>query len=159
MKTIEPFNPQSEEVRQKVFHILEQAPVKNLTETEVTETLHLLHLERQLTDGSRTSRFAVTVYQDDQRLAGASTDDKFLALLLDADCRRTILTSKRCRYCFGQSTYFWQKVARQGVLTVTKSEMMEADFGGRFLGKGWVLAPHIVTLRKWIVEDEKEQNV
>lgn len=60
MKTIEPFNPESEEVRQKVFHILEQAPVKNLTETEVTETLHLLHLERQLTDGNRTSRFAVT---------------------------------------------------------------------------------------------------
>lgn len=159
MKTIEPFNPQSEEVRQRVFHILEQAPVKNLTEKEVTETLHLMHLERQLTDENRTSRFAVTVYQDDQRLAGASTEDKFLALLLDADCRRTVLTSKRCRYCLGQSCYFWQKVARQCVLTITKSEMMEAEFGGFFLGRGWKLAPHIVTLRKWIVENEKEQNV
>lgn len=155
MKTemIAPFNPQNAEVRANVQRIMEAAPVQNLTENEVLQTLRLVQLERVLRDDERISRFAVTVYQDDQRLMASTDEDKFLALLLDADCRKTLLMTKRCRYCFGQTTYHWRKVAGECSLVATSSNMVEAERGGRYYGRGWVLAPHIVTLRKWIEEN------
>lgn len=153
---IAPFNPQDAEVRANVQRIIDAAPVKNLTEDEVLQTLRLVQLERLLRDDKRTSRFAVTVYQDDQRLMACSDEDKFLALLLDADCRKTLLMSKRCRYCFGQTPYYWRKIASQCVLVAVSSNMVDADNGGRYYGRGWVLAPNIVTLRRWIEENMKE---
>ena len=56
---IAPFNPQDAEVRANVQRIMDAAPVKNLTQDEVLQTLRLVQLERLLRDDKRTSRFAV----------------------------------------------------------------------------------------------------
>lgn len=154
-KPITPFNANSKEVLEKVFDVLVLAPVKNLTEQEAIWTLRLIDMERQLTDEKRISRHAVTVWQDDSRLLEASADDKFLALLLDADCRQVLLNSKRCHYCFGHPQYYWLQVAKRCPIIVTKSATLEGEYGGRFLGRGWVIAPHIQTLRKWIINNIK----
>ena len=153
---ITPFNPHDAKVRENVKRIMEAAPVKNLTEDEVLQTLRLVQLERALRDNERFSRFAVTVYQNDQRLMACTDEDKFLALLLDADCRKTLLMTKRCRYCFGQTVYHWRKLASQCVLVATSSNMMECEYGGRYYGRGWVIAPNIVTLKKWITDNIDE---
>ena len=167
-KIIPPFQPQSEEVRANVARIMEAAPVQNLTEDEVLQTLRLLQLHSLLLDEARTQHHSVTVYQDDVRLQTASADDRFLALLLDADVRGTILTSKRCRYCFGQTQYYWRKVAGRCVIITTASGMenavygglmKNADYGGRYFGRGWKLAPNIVTLRRWIVSNSQNPDI
>ena len=153
-KIIPPFDPQSEEVRANVARIMEAAPVQNLTEDEVLQTLRLLQLHE-----ARTQHHSVTIYQDDVRLQTASADDRFLALLLDADVRGTILTSKRCRYCFGQTQYYWRKVAGRCVLITTASVMENAEYGGRYFGRGWKLAPNIITLRCWIVSNSQNPDI
>ena len=137
-----------------VKNIINAKPVDHLNEDEVLQTLRLLQLEQALTDKKRTSHFAITVYQDDHRLEGLSDDDKFLALLLDADCRETILTTKRCIYCFGGKDYQWRKVAKRCELIETKSATMEGDYGGRYFGRGWVITPYIQRLRKWMKENK-----
>lgn len=158
-KIIPPFQPQSEEVRANVARIMEAAPVQHLTEDEVLQTLRLLQLHSLLLDEARTQHHSVTVYQDDVRLQTASADDRFLALLLDADVRGTILTSKRCRYCFGQTQYYWRKTAGRCVLITTASVMENADYGGRYFGRGWKLAPNIITLRRWIVSNSQNPDI
>lgn len=158
-KIIPPFQPQSEEVRANVARIMEAAPVQNLTEDEVLQTLRLLQLHSLLLDEQRTRHHSVTIYQDDVRLQTASADDRFLALLLDADVRGTILTSKRCRYCFGQTQYYWRKVAGRCVITTTASIMENAEYGGRYFGRGWKLAPNIITLRRWIVSNSQNPDI
>ncbi len=149
---IPPFNPESEEIKANVARILAEAPLQHLTEEEVLQTLRLIQLHVLLLDEQRTSHFAVTVYQDDQRLMACGDDDKFMALLLDADVRQTVLTTKRCRYCFGQKQHYWYKIAHQSSLIETRSMMMPGSGGGQYLGKGWTIAPNIRTLRRWIVE-------
>jgi hypothetical protein len=147
------FNPDANEVQFLVAQIMMAPPVMHLRPEEVKQTIRLLQLEDALADSQRTSHYSVTVYQDDCRLQHLTDDDKFLALLLDADCRQTILTSKRCHYCFGGTPYHWQKVARRCELIETKSATMEATYGGRFLGRGWALTPYIQRLRKWMKEN------
>lgn len=159
MTAITPFNPNDENIKFSLRHILYNAPVKNLTEDEVMQTLRLLHLQSALHDDNPTSRFSVTVWKDDARLANCTDEDRFLALLLDADCRDTILSSKRCCYCFAHNTYYWRKVAGQCVLITTKSATVEGQYGGRFFGRGWVLAPNIKTLRKWIVSNSNNSEI
>ncbi len=156
---IQPFDRESEATKAKVAQIMMQAPVKNLTEAEVLETLRLIDLHVQLRDKERTKRFSVTVWQDDERLQDCSDEDKFLALLLDADTRGVILTTKRCRYCFGGAQWHWMKIARACSLIYTKSIMVDNLGGGRYYGKGWVLAPNIVTLRRWIIENSASKEV
>lgn len=149
------FDPNSTEIELLVADIMKAQPVAHLRDEEVFQTIRLMQLEQALTDEERTSHFAVTVYQDDRRLEGLTDDDKFLALLLDADCRGTILTSKRCVYCFGGKTYYWRKVAGRCEIIDTKSATLEGEYGGRYLGRGWVIAPYIQRLRKWM----KENNI
>lgn len=158
-KMIPPFNPESEEIEADVARILAEAPVKNLTEQEVLQTLRLIQLQTLLTDKNRISRFSVTVYQDDQRLMTCSEDDRFMALLLDADVRQIVLTTRRCIYCFGHKPQYWYKIARRSSIVYTKSLMLEGTCGGRYFGKGWVIAPHILTLRRWIVENGTNQEL
>ena len=134
--------------------VVDAKPVAHLEYDEIVQTIRLMQLEQALTDEERTSHFAVTVYQDDQRLEGLTDDDKFLALLLDADCRGTILTSKRCAYCFGGKAYYWRKVAGRCEIIDTKSATLEGEYGGRYLGRGWVIAPYIQRLRKWMKEND-----
>ena len=155
MNKIPEFDPESGDVKLTVTMIMMRPPVAHLTYNEVLQTLRLVQLEQALTDEKRTSHFAVTVYQDDKRLEGLSDDDKFLALLLDADCRETILTTKRCIYCFGGKDYYWRKVAKRCELIETKSATLEGDYGGRYFGRGWALTQYIQRLRKWM----KENNI
>ncbi len=159
IKLIPPFDPSSEEIKSNVARIMEAAPVMNLTEDEVLQTLRLLQLHVLLLDEHRTTRFSVTVYQEDQRLINCDADDRFLALLLDADVRGLLLTSKRCRYSFGGTQYSWRKVASRCCIVTTASMTMEAEYGGKYLGRGWKLAPNIVTLRRWIVENSTNEDI
>jgi hypothetical protein len=154
MKKIPEFDTESLDVKLLVTRIMMTPPVLHLTPEEVRQTLRLIQLEQALTDEKRTSHFAVTVYQEDKRLEGLSDDDKFLALLLDADCRHTILTTKRCVYCFGGKTYNWRKVMKRCELIETRSVTMEGQYGGHYLGRGWMLTPYIQRLRKWIKEND-----
>ena len=156
---IQPFNESLPSVLYTGKYIMEHAPVKNLTEREVMQTMKLFYLERHLKDEKRTSHFSVTIYKEDERLADWSADDKFLALLLDADCRQQMLMSKRCRYCFGQTPYYWRKVAGRCVIITTKSQPMEGDYGGKYFGRGWIIAPHIQTLRRWIKENTEIKSL
>ncbi len=157
---IPPFNPDSENIKANVAHIMNVAPVKNLTEQEVLETLRMIQLHTLLLDQERISRFSVTVYQDDQRLLNCSGEDKFMAMLLDADSRQTVLTTKRCRYCFGQKPHYWYKIAHKSNLVDTKSIMLYGSGGGgKYFGKGWVIAANIKTLRRWIVENSTNPDI
>ena len=158
-KMIPPFNPQSKEVQDNVKRIMDAEPVKHMTEEEVLQTLRLLQLHVALLDENRTTHFSVSVYQEDNRLQSCSPEDKFMALLLDADVRGVILTTKRCRYCFGQTQYYWLKIAKKSSLITTSSVIAEGDYGGRFYGKGWVVAPNIKTLRRWIVENSDNEDI
>lgn len=153
MKKIPEFDTESLDVKLLVTRIMMTPPVLHLTPEEVRQTLRLIQLEDALTDEKRTSHFAITVYQDDLRLEGLSDDDKYLALLLDSECREAILTTKRCIYCFGGKDYYWRKVAGRCELIETKSATMEGDYGGRYFGRGWVITPYIQRLRKWMKEN------
>lgn len=158
-KMIPPFNPQSKEVQDNVKRIMDAEPVMHLTEEEVLQTLRLLQLHVALFDENRATHFSVSVYQEDHRLQSCSPEDKFMALLLDADVRGVIFTTKRCRYCFGQTQYYWLKIARKSSLITTSSVMAEGDYGDRFYGKGWVVSPNIKTLRRWIVENSDNEDI
>lgn len=137
----------------------EHAPVKNLTDEEIRQTWRLLQLKAYLVDVNRPEHQSVSIWQNDKRLEGFSDDDRFLALLLDADVRNILLMSKRCCYCFGKSPYLWQKVARRCPLTTTKAGMMDGDHGGQYYGKGWVIAPHIKKLAKWMIENIEHETI
>lgn len=158
-KIIPPFNPESEVIQRNLKYIMEEAPVMNLTEDEVLQTLRLLQLHVALLDEHRSTHFSVTVYQDDYRLQACSPEDKFMALLLDADVRGVILTTKRCRYSFGQTQYYWLKIAKKSSLITTSSVVAEGDYGGKYYGKGWVIAPNIKTLRRWIIENSDNEDI
>ena len=153
MNVIPTFDPNSQEVMVMVNLIMEADPVAHLRYEEVAQTLRLIQLEQALKDEKRTSRFTVTVYQDDKRLEGLSDDDKFLALLLDADCLNTILMSKRCRYCFGGTIHTWRKAAGRCELIEARSATVAGDYGGQYLGRGWAITPYIKTLKNWIIEN------
>ena len=153
MNVIPTFDPNSLDVLALVDIIQQAHPVAHLRDEEIKQTLRLIQLEQALKDEKRTSRFAVTVYQDDKRLEGLSDDDKFLALLLDADCRNTILMSKRCRYCFGGTIHTWRKAAGRCELIEARSATVAGDYGGQYLGRGWVITPYIKTLKNWIIEN------
>lgn len=157
--TIPPFNPDAPEVKSCVEHIMKCKPVQNLTEDEVLQTLRLLQLHSLLIDKQRSTHFSVTVYQDDHRLQSCSDEDKFMALLLDAEVRGLILMTKRLIYCFGGTHYRWRNVVKRLSIVTTSSMTMNGDYGGKYLGRGWVLAPNIKTLRRWIVEHSTNPEI
>lgn len=157
MKRVRPFDPQSEEVRQMVSHVLGHAPVQHLTEEEVICTLRLLQLRDDLHDTER-SRYAVTLYRDDERLEGCTRDVMFLALLLDADSRDTLLMSKKCMYTFGLSIHRWRTAAKECPICTTASATVVGSQGGYYLGKGWKIAPHIKRLINWIDKQKQESH-
>lgn len=152
VQIIPPVDYEKPEMKDEVaYWLAKELPVKNVNEKEMQQVLRLMQLHEMLLDTERTSRFQVTVWQDDKRLEQCSDLDKFMALLLDAACRETILTTKRCRYCFGETVYYWRKVAAKCWLTTNKSMMLMADMGGRYYGTGWVFSPHIQSLRRWMI--------
>lgn len=136
--------------------ILQMAPVKNLTEEEVYTTLRLYELERELSEGRYNH---IVIHRKDKRLEKCDDQDRFLALLLDCDKRDVLLFSGRCRSLFGGSVYHWRKIARQCPITSVASAVSECGMG--YYGRGWEIAPHIQTLRKWInknINNLKENN-
>ena len=149
------FNPYDTEVLSLVNSIILQHPVAHLRHEEVEQTMRLIQLEQALKSTNKLCVFPVTVYQEDQRLIELPDDDKFLALLLDADCRNMFLTYKRCRHCFGGTDYRWKKVAKRCELIELKSATLEGEYGGRYLGRGWVITPYIQRLRKWMTDNNQ----
>lgn len=155
MTQIQPFNPEDPDVQANVARIMEQAPVRNLTEAEVLATLRLLQLHVLLKDGD--SPYSVCVHRNDRRLELCDDSDRFLALLIDCDVREVILGTKRCRSCFGGTVYHWRRIAHKCPVTDTASALSECSSG--YYGRGWIIAPHIQTLRKWIIKNSTNMEI
>lgn len=152
-KVLLPFDPDSEDARRSIAHILDHAPVLNLTLREVISTLRLIRLHAFLADRQYGD---VYVHNDDARLRLCNDTDRFLALLLECEQRDQLLGTKRCRLRFGGSTYHWRKIARDCEIVTTGSSVSE---DGGYYGRGWTLAPNIVTLRRWIVATTQNPDI
>jgi hypothetical protein len=158
MTTIPPFNPQAEDVKRSVRYILDNAPIQNLTEDEVLATIRLLQLEILLQD-SRLSRYSVTVYRDDERLQNLTDDDLLLCMLLHCRCRNNqLLQYKLLLWAYGHTEYHWKKVVRRCPIVDMTSQTVEGQYGGQYLGRGYVIAKHILSLRTWIIENSKSEE-
>ena len=143
-------------IREDIDRILEAKPVKNLTDDEVLTTLRLMQLQEGLQDGRYNQ---IVIHRKDKRLEKCDDQDRFLAMLLDCDSRDVLLFSGRCRSLFGGSVHHWRKIARQCPITAVASAISECGMG--YYGRGWEIAPHIQTLRKWInnnINNLKENN-
>lgn len=151
MKQIQPFDATSVAVQKNVNRIMISAPVKNLTYKEITTTLRLLQIHKELSENDYGE---VVVHRNDKRLELLPDEDKFLALLIDCDVRDVLLGTKRCRSCFGGTVYHWRSIARKCAITAVASAVSECGSG--YYGRGWEIAPNIRTLRKWIVEHIEE---
>ena len=154
---IPPFNPTDKDIVNSLRYILHNAPVQNLTEEEVLTTLRLMQLEIMLQDTER-SKYRVTIYSDDARLQDVTDDDRFLAALLHTFYRGEMLQHKHLRYFYGNTYCHWRKIMKRCVIIETVSQTIEGKYGGSFLGKGWVIAKHIKTLRNWIIENSKNEE-
>ena len=152
-KVLKKFDPDTEAMRRSVDHILNNAPVANLTLREVISTLRLIRLHASLADRQYGD---VYVHNNDERLQDCDDTDRFLALLLECEQRDMLLGTRRCRIRFGGTPYHWRKIARDCEIVTTESSVSE---DGGYYGRGWVLAPNIVTLRKWIVATTQNPDI
>ncbi len=155
-KILAPFDPDTEDARRSIDHILDHAPVLNLTLHEVISTLRLIRLHAFLADRQYGD---VYVHNDDARLQFCDDTDRFLALLLECEQREQLLGTKRCILRFGGKPHYWSKIAKQCEIVTTKTAIETTDNGGRYLGRGWTLAPNIVTLRRWIVATTQNPDI
>ena len=158
MTTIPPFNPEAEDIKRSVRYILDNAPIQHLTEEEVLTTIRLLQLEVWL-QSSKLSRYSVTVYQDDERLQSLTDDDRLLAMLLHCRCRSNLLLQyKLLLWAFGHTEYHWKKVVKRCPIIEMTSQTVNGQYGGRYLGKGYVIAKHIQSLRIWIIQHSNKEE-
>lgn len=151
--TIPPFDRTDEGIKRSLAYIMEHAPVANLTPEEVLSTIRLIRLHTYLADSQYQD---VYVHNNDVRLQLCDDTDRFMALLLECEQRDQLLGTKRCRLRFGGSAYHWRKIARDSCIVTTESSVSE---DGGYYGRGWVLAPHIVTLRKWIHQTSQNPDI
>lgn len=160
MTPLAKFDPDSEGNRRSIAHILEHAPVMHLTLREVISTLRLIRLHASLADRQYGD---VYVHNNDVRLQYCDDTDKFLALLLECEQRDQLLGTKRCRLRFGGSPYHWRKIAKDCEIVTTASVPGDSVAGyartADYYGRGWRLAPNIVTLRKWIVATTQNPDI
>lgn len=158
MTTIPPFNPEAEDIKRSVRYILDNAPIKHLTEEEVLTTIRLLQLEVWL-QSSKLSRYSVTIYQDDERLQNLTDDDRLLAMLLHCRCRNNLLLQyKLLLWAFGHTEYHWKKVVKRCPIIEIVSQTVAGQYGGRYLGRGYVIAKHIQSLRIWIIQHSNKEE-
>lgn len=158
MTTIPPFNPEAEDIKCSVKHIMEHATIQHLTEEEVLTTIRLLQLEVWL-QSSKLSRYYVTIYQDDERLQSLTDDDRLLAMLLHCRCRSNLLLQyKLLLWAFGHTEYHWKKVVKRCPIIEIVSQTVAGQYGGRYLGKGYVIAKHIQSLRIWIIQHSNKEE-
>jgi hypothetical protein len=159
MTQIQPFNAEDPEILSNVDYIKMKAPVRNLTDQEIMITLRLLQLQVLLRTLNRNNwaRDVVVVHMNDPRLEQLDDTDKFLAMLIDCDLRDVLLTSKRCIRLFGGIKYHWRKIGRTMPITDTASAISECSSG--YYGRGWVIAPNICTLRRWIIEHSDNEQI
>lgn len=148
------FDPDTKEARHSIEYILQHAPVLNLTLREVISTLRLIRLHAFLADNKHQD---VYVLNKDYRLQCCDDTDRFLALLLECEQREQLLGTKRCIVRFGGSPYHWRKIAHDCEIVTTASAVSESGTG--YYGRGWVLAPNIVNLRKWIVATTQNPDI
>ena len=154
MTQITPMNPNDPDVRSNVEHIMKCHPVQNLTEAEVVTTLRLLQLHSQLCNFA----YSREVVASPKRLELCDDKDRFLAMLLDFGQRDLILCSKDLIRKFGGTRYHWRKIARACPVTSVASALSQDGEGG-YYGRGWIIAPHIHTLRRWIIEHSTNPEI
>lgn len=131
-------------------------PIKNLNRGEALNTIRMFEISLKLGD-TKHDGFPIDVYKNDKRMVGWSDNDKFLALLVEADQQDLLLRSKRCMYCFGGSLYHWRKIGRTSPVTTVASAI--GEYSGGYYGRGWVIAPHIKTLIKWMKDNNEVMEV
>lgn len=149
-----PFNPADPELQKECDRILNAAPVKNLTPDEVLTTLRLLELEAELSEGRYHQ---LVVHRKDSRLELCDDNDKYLAMLADCDKRDVLLFTGRCRTLFGGTVYHWRNIARKCPITAVASAISECGSG--YYGRGWEIAPNILTLRAWIINTTEYSRI
>ena len=132
MNQIKPFDALTPEVLSWVDSIMISKPVQNLTKDEVVSSLRLQHLYYQLRDGDAT--FEVTVYKHDARLLRLTDEEKFLAALLDTNCRGLLLNYKRLTYLYGGKESEWRKIVKACPIIDTQARMI-GEGGGSYYGK------------------------
>ena len=137
-----------------VDYVLTEAPVKNLTRAEAEVTLRMIALHSLL---SRQDSRYISLVRHDRRLENCTDEDKFLALLVVQDTYERILNSKLCVHYFGGTRYHWRKIGHDSPVTAVASAISEEGMG--YYGRGWIIAPHIVTLRRWIVEHATDEEI
>lgn len=140
------WEPDDPDIKKSVEGLIYLRPVKNLTNDEAYTTLRLLSIQGQLADPEYDNR--VFIDKNDSRLANLSDMDKFLALLVAHTQRNNILCTKDLIYYFGGTKPRWRNIGRTCSITSVASAISECSSG--YCGRGWVIAPHIVTLIKWI---------
>ena len=148
------FDRTSPEVMSNVDHILKAAPVKNLTREEVEATLRMLTLHSLLI---RQDSRHIDMGRHDRRLDNCTDEDKFLALLVVQGSYDRILNSRLCVHYFGGTRYHWRKIGHDSPVTALASAVSEEGMG--YYGRGWIVAPHINTLRRWIVEHSTNEEI
>ena len=153
MTQIEPFDPWRSDVLSMMNHIILAHPVSNLTQDEVLTTLRLIELKKFLNEGRYDQ---VCIHKNDKRLELCDDNDKFLAMLADCDARGVLLFSGRCRSLFGGTVYHWRNIGRKCPITAVASAISECGSG--YYGRGWEIAPHIVRLREWIIDNILNNN-
>ena len=154
MTQILQFNPADPNIQDECKRILEAAPIKNLTPEEVLTTLRLIELQQFLSQGRYNE---IVIHKNDKRLELCDDNDRFLAMLADCDARGVLLFSRRCRSLFGGTVYHWRNIGRKCPITAVASAISECGSG--YYGRGWEIAPHIVRLRKWILENIRNNNL
>ena len=154
MTQILQFNPADPNIQDECKRILEAAPSKNLTPEEVLTTLRLIELQQFLSQGRYNE---IVIHKNDKRLELCDDNDRFLAMLADCDARGVLLFSRRCRSLFGGTVYHWRNIGRKCPITAVASAISECGSG--YYGRGWEIAPHIVRLRKWILENIRNNNL
>lgn len=141
-------------LRDETLRIMKAKPVKNLNMLEVIYTLRLLELKALLAEGRYNQ---VVVHKNDSRLEGFDDADRFLAMLADCDSREVLLTTKRLIRNFGGTAYHWRKIAHKCPIIEVASAISEYSSG--YYGRGWIIAPHICTLRKWILRTTEYSEI
>lgn len=153
MTPLTPFDHTSDGIKRSLAHILGHAPVLQLTAQEIISTLRFIRLHAYLADRQYQD---VCVHIRDERLRHCDDTDRFLALLLECEQRDQLLGTRKCCRHFGGTPYHWRKIARDTHIVTVSSAV--SDDGG-YYGRGWQLAPHINTLRKWIYETTENPEI
>lgn len=126
--------------QQNIEFIRSHCHIMNLTDDEIKLTLRMMELTKQFSWSD--------IYKKSPEVNALSNEDKFLLLLWKMDREDNLVRSKMLIHYFGGSVYQWRKIGRKHPLTDVATAFSESSSG--YYGRGWVIAPHIHSLMKYL---------